>query len=354
MSVRIIDSRDTNAQTSSDGATIVTREIQYEGDSFMDIVSSNLYPKRGSRHPENSIYYLNDIQLQSNGNVGNGKRGCSALATLSYSNGKALKDEFKGNPWDIGAQNYKSNIVPINVPLISGWDDNGKKIQLVNTAGCRIEAETGKGVKEISFIYAIKAKSGNFDGNLDPIINRSSVKVAGDNIPAKCGLLQPLSAEYVPEYDGTGKLTREYWNVIATIQIKADGWKDEFLNVGTMARFKVNNVINNNPQPIFQYTPWRSTNESQKIATAPQYGSMAQVIAAKNYYANLETDETKKQQMWNELPYSEVTDPFPLTETGEIFTDALINPVSNPYKKISMYKYVIGSWNAYNLPKERA
>lgn len=377
MAVEIMFREDRGASVDSSGATTFTHVIQFQGDSLMEIMTSRLLPSRGSRHPQNSAFYLDSIDIEPNGNL---KRRCQALATLTYSNGSELLRDFTGDPWDLGAQNFTSNYVSVSKPLLKGWQyiegkglqrDELREVQNLNTAGCRILAETSENIREISFTYCVKAKlSGDFDGNDTAIINKKTEKVAGIQIPARTGLLLPLSANFITEYEGSGnRVRRKYWEVSATIQIKKNGWSKDELNIGTLS-FPKDNTTGKAiriPQAIFRYTPWVSKKDEDNIRVRPVFGSIDDVIRAKNVYAKAVSgydpegtvppageQEKNYQSAWDKLPYEEVTEPMPLREDGTLFTEALEDPVNNPYLVLKIYDAPIGSWNAFNLPEKRA
>nr|DAU43653.1 MAG TPA: hypothetical protein [Caudoviricetes sp.] len=377
MAVEIMFREDRGAAVDSSGATTFTHVIQFQGNSLMEIMTSRLLPVRGSRHPQNSAFYLDSIDIEP---IGNLKRGCQALATLTYSNGSELLRDFSGDPWDLGAQNFTSNHVSVSKPLLKGWQyikgeglerDQVKEVLNLNTAGSRILAETTENIREISFTYCVKAKPlRDFDGNDEPIINKKTEKVAGIQIPARTGLLLPLSASFITEYEGAGdKVRRQYWEVSATIQIKKSGWSKDELNIGTMCFYKdkTTGEVVRIPQAIFRYTPWVSSKDEGNIKVRPVFGSIDDVIRAKNTYAKKvsgydpegtspPTGEQEKnyQSAWDKLPYEEVTEPMPLREDGTLFTEALEDPVKNPYLILKIYDAQMGSWNAFNLPRKRA
>lgn len=353
MSVEIIAREDRGASVDSSGAVSFSHVIQFEGDSLMEIVSSTLLPQRGSRHPQNTAFFLDSLEVQPNGNKG---RRVQALATLNYSNSTELTRYYGGDPWDLGAQNVTETTQEAQIAFISGWDEHGNEIANVNSAGCRILSETTEPIIVLSFSYNLEA----FDRRepkiaREAIINSSTVRVAGRKIPAKTGKLLPMEANYVPEYGAENELIREYWDVKATIQIKASGWAREELDVGTMAFFRSGSgELLRIPKNIYRYTPWTSKESSDKLRTVPKFGSIDDVIAAQENYAELfETDE-EKQNAKNELPFEEITEPMPLNADGTLFMEAIAGPMVNPYNKKIIFDTVIGSWSAFDMPEERA
>lgn len=362
MAVKIACREDRQMQTDSNGVTTFTHVMQLEGDSLMEIGTSRLLPQRGSRHPQNTAFYLDSIEITPNGNK---NRGVQALATLTYSNGAELVQDFTGDPWDLGAQNFTSNYLPISRPFITGYNSKGEIVMNLNTAGCQITAETTGYIREISFTYCVRARSsGDFEGTEEPIVNKSSERVAGILIPARTGLLLPMGAHFITEREGGGdKIKRQYWEVSATIQINKKGWTKDELNVGTMCYFKdkTTGQVVRKPQAIFSYTPINEKNERQE----PKFGSIDDVIEAQETYAKLQmpnfSPKTATMDDWgkfnslkDQVSYQEVTEPMPLRADGTLYEEAIKDPVTNRYLVVKIYDSKIASWNSYDLPKKRA
>lgn len=343
----IINSEDVGFSYSSE-EVVFTRKVLLEGDTLMDIYKSKLLPQKGARHPHNTSLRLTSCECSPIGNQGNKKQ---AIATLSYSS--IYNEDTTEDPWKLGAQSVSVTFNTESVPFIYGYNQNGQRIQLLNSAGCKITAETSRFIKAVSFMYCVKAKSkGDAPVNDYPVINASSVKVAGFSIPALQGMLMPMSANYVTEYDETtGDVLREYWEVTATVQINKKGWAKRLLDVGTMAKFP-DEDSSGLPKPIYQYTPWKSKNDAENVSVRPVFGSINAVVKAKNEYAKLFTGD-EQQKRWDSLPYQEITEPMPLNN-GELYHQALYNPANTPYKEIVVYESNPESWAKWNLPRKRS
>ncbi len=374
MAVQIIDLRDQGMQVDSNGTTTFTREIQLEGDTLMEIGTSPLLPQKGARHPENVVFYLDSVQLTPNGNR---NRKAQVLATLTYNNSienANISITSETDPWELGAQNLVSSTQTVAKPLLSGLNKAGETIQNLNSAGCRIVAETTETVRVIGFTYCVRYKDKDAPLNDNAIINMTAERVAGIDIPAYQGKLLPMTASYIVEYrENSDRVRRRYWNISAEIHIKKSGWSLKELNVGTMAFFKdKDGAVVRKPRNIYRYTPWASWDPSVNLGKSPEFGSLEDVIAAKNYYAVAvmvhktqnpawtmagETDVNNLSfynQAWNDLPFEEVTEPMPLRADGTLYMEAIIDPVNNPYLEIDIYDADIGSWDGYNIPRERS
>lgn len=347
MCARVIDSKDLGFSYSSDEKAF-SRQILLEGNNLMEIFKSNIIPKVGARHPDNTALRLISCDCQPVGNL-HGK--VQAMASLSYSS--VYNENTDEDPWNLGAQNVSITFNTETAPFLSGFDLQGNEKQVLNSAGCRITAETSRYIKTISFMFCVKAKSsGDMPVNDYPVINKDAVKVAGFNIKAGVGLLMPMTGNFVTEYDeSTGEVKRKYWEIQATIQCNQNGWAKRFLDVGTMALFP-DEDNSNLPKPIYQFTPWDSTDENDNAKKQPVFGSIKSVIEAKNRYAK-KFSEDEKQKKWDELPYQEVTEPLPLNN-GQLYADAMKDPVANPYKEIVLYERMPESWSKWNLPSKRS
>lgn len=347
--VKIIYEKDKEIQQ-SENKTTITREIQFEADDIIEIATSNLLPQSRSRHPKLSAYYLESSRTVQ---VGNLNRRVQARATLSYVNSSSSVNYVSGvDPWDLGAQNVNFDFIESPTQLTIGTKKDGTYIQNLNSARCRILAETTESIAVLSFSFSVKAKaSGEPQVNFNPIINKDTVKVAGIEIPEYMGKLLPLKTTYVVEYKEDGvSIKRRFWDYSAQIQIRALGWAKTELDVGTLCYFKNSDgVIVPKPRAIYCYTPWESSKLEDKLKVAPRYGSLDDVINAINKYHEADgVEET------DNIPYEEITEPMPLRKDGTLYEEALEDPALYPYNTIEIFDCEIGSWNAYNLPKKRA
>lgn len=326
-----------------------TRKMMVEGTSMMEIFTSNILPMKGSRHPNNSGLRLVNCDCQPSGNM-NGK--IQAIATLEYS---SVSEDSDKDPWDLGAQNVTVSYNTESAPFISGYNEEGVKIQNLNSAGCRILAETTRYIKTLSFMFCVKGKSsGEAPTNDEPVINKSTTKVAGYSIKKGTGLLMPMGASFIVEYEADGqKIKRQYWEIQATIQCNPNGWAKKELDVGTMALFPEELAEGEKlvAKPIYQFTPWESKESSVNMRVKPKFGSIDAVIAAKIAYAKL-FSSSEYQRRFDELPYQEITEPLPLLN-GQIYQDAIQDPVTYPYKTIDIYETLPASWREWDLPKKR-
>ena len=336
MALEISSVEDTGMSMDSSGWTR-TRQKIVSAPTWEELYSGGAFPVIGSRHPNNTLFRLESATMTQIGNT-DGK--IQVLWTGTYktpsgsSTGGGSSSGSDVDPWDLDATNVSVGYSTEQVPFLKGWNESGAEVDLLNSAGCRIDAETTAFVTELTFTYCVKSSgTGEPPVNNSPSINQSVQKVAGYSIPAKCGMLMPMSATFMIEYedDNPTKIKRTYWEINVSIRINERGWKKEFLDVGTMALFDAGV-----PEPIYQYTP--NPNEPKV-----NFGSIGQVQKAK---AEFEKNYPGQKMGWNE-----VTDPLPLNN-GKIFTEALQSR-QNQYNKIVIYDVPLDSWASYNLPSKR-
>ena len=336
----------------TDNQCTIERLMQVEGDSFMDIVNSDKIPQHGSRHPASSLFSVSGVSIEPVGNVG---RRVQAAVRVTYTNNSATNYGSAGNrndggkdPWKLGATDVSEDYTTERVPLRYGYDNNGNYFQLRNSAGSRLEIETDRIIRQVSFSFAVKAsQSGEPPLNNKAIINSGAEKVAGYTFTPYSAMLMPMKAAYVVDVDDDGDVYRRYWNITAVILEHPVSWVRKALDVGRMAKFKQNGFL----QPIYQYSPWTSKKDEDNLKVQPKFGSIDDVVAAKIKYADLWAG-SERASRFDSLPYNEVTEPLPLSG-GQVYEDALRDPAKKPIREIEYYEYKPGAWSRWNLPKTR-
>ena len=374
--VELQDVRDTGISYDDQGRVRITRTKMFCADSIMALYNSKLLPMRGSRHPDNSRFKLDSSSCEPVGNVGGPGQRWQFLWTGEYSasgwggSGGGGGDDDK-EPWDLGAQDVRYDTFSSTVPMTEVYDPADKTGQqsfnLVNSANCPFALEHDVYGRELSFSFAVK-NSPNL--NDDPLINAESINVAGIGILQYGGLLMPMSASKIVEYDDHGEKKREYWQINVTIRMAPNsfkkGWKRAQLDVGTLA-FDAADTSSapREAQPIYRYFPWTSVDPTAKQLTKPSFGSINAVakaqadyalIAARAKYgqsltvASMNAEQTAYYyQAFQDLPFSEVTEPLPLNN-GFVWQQAIKDPKNNPYHKIEYFEYAVADWKQYDLP----
>lgn len=346
---------DISAQASSSG-TNIKRIMRVSADSVAEAVASSKIPQRGSRHPYNSMYALTERNIEI---VGNLNRQVQLRIDLTYSHGSGgetstenpdTEGGYSRPPWKTGARNVQVSYSTESVPLLQGFNHSGDEFQLLNSAGSRFKVETNLYLRRVTFNFSVRAgQDGNPPVNNTPLINASGEKVAGFTFAPKQAMLLPMNATFVQDVDDTGHVYRKYWDVTAEILENPNTWERELLNIGTFARFG----DKKEPQQIYQYTPWTNPDPILNQGIQPKYGSIEDVIAAREVYRKSFTEKDSASAMQN-FPFQEVTEPLPLRADGTIYEEAMLDPVNHPYLKIGYYEYLPTYWRSWNLPKERA
>lgn len=346
MAVTIMHKAEDMSAQSEGKITTLERVMIVNGDNIAEIASSSIIPKNDSRHPLNSSFVLTNRQFERVGNVG---RKVQAQVTLTYSNEGEVAEDNK-DPWELDAQNVQVSYTTEPTPLLEGYKQDGVKFQLLNSARSRLLIEGQNIIRQISFTYCVKdGRTGEAPINKRAIINSSAETVAGYSFAAFTAKLMPMNASFIQDVNDDGEIYRRYWQIEAVILENEKTWLRSALDVGTMAIFKAGEPA----QPIYQYTPWTSTNDEENMLIKPKFGSINDVIAAKKAYSDKFAD-SEKQSRFDMLPYQEITEPLPLTEDGRVYEQALIDPVNKPYLTVDYFETKPASWSQWNLPKKRA
>lgn len=367
MQPKIESVRDVSLNISSNGTTIVREKLITAG-NIQDIISNHLIPEYGSRHPDNSRFRLQDGGIDPVGNQDGMMqflfRGTYTTKLSSSSSSSGGIDEEDGgentdtDPWNLGAQEFSTDTFTVSYPVRKLRKKDGTIIPFLNSANCRMSAEMDVYGTQYNFIFCVKYRESSEPVLPEqPIINSQSVMIAGVRLPAYSSLLFPPQKRLIVDRDDYGEIKRSYWEISCTIKRHplTSGWFEDYADVGTLALDSSGKAA-----PVYRYFPWKSTDENANFATAPKFGAIENVIAAKNAYAKLfgsrnDADPEKKTaywQAWQELPYDEMTEVLPLKD-GKIYEEAMRDPVKYPYKEITGTTYQVGRFQQFNLPERR-
>lgn len=350
MAVTIKHPMEDRSGSSDKNTSTIESELIVEADNIAEAMGAAIIPQYGSRHPHNARLYLTNRSFEPVGNVGRRVQLSVKLTFSDESDATTLAADANKDPWELGAQNVQVSYTTEPYALKYGYRMNGDLKQIKNSAGSRLLVEGQNTIRQISFMFCVKAKkSGEAPVNDSEIINSKTETVAGYTFEPYYAKLMPMNATFVKEVDENGKETRSYWQVEAVILENKKSWQRKPLNVGTMAKFSPEKPA----QPIYQYTPWTSTNDEENMLIKPKFGSINDVIAAKKAYSDKFAD-SEKQSRFDMLPYQEITEPLPLTEDGKVDEKALIDPENNPYLVVPYFETKPASWSQWNLPKKRA
>lgn len=352
------DIRSADGQDSS-GKQTFTRSMSFsydpEKDTVIDLMQSDLFPIPKSKHPIYNKWILDSVSAVNVVKGSDGRDEMWITAKYSRGNGLGSGNEEKVYPWDYGVQNFQDSYeTSQNIPMTEIYNEDEKDfVPFVNTAGSPLVHMKNAVIRTISFDKSFEVKGGRrYEKNEDKmIINSGDETVCGIPIPQYCGMLMPMTANLYKVFKGKD-LDYEYETVHFTIRINMSGWKLSFLNVGRLAKFPADNDNEDGEvrilSPIYQYTPWKSTDQESQVKTKPKFGSINDVIKAQNdFYVTA----GGSANIGAKIPFSQVDEDMPLDENGGLYQDAIDDPVKNPYLKIEGFESEPESWSKFDLPK---
>lgn len=362
----------TDSSMSSDGSSTITREIVYSGDTgtkITDIISSPLYPQHKSALPTDSRFYLDDISCQQDGDI---PPTFKATARYKHSYG-ALDLDRNGNritsntkPWLLPISDLESSFTEIEWPLDVAWvkdEITGEyKItsKITNSAGQKLTATRVINIRSLSFTFNMRHTGETPTWNTEPEINNETIRVAGVKIYAGCGKLMPITSRLITVYESDGRKVKwEYWSCKVEIKIHPDfkGWCRTFLDVGTMCMWPSGEDDKLVLGAIYKYTPWITKEDSENVKVVPKFGSLNDVVEAKNKYADLfgEKGTSDYNSAWQRLPWEEITEPMPLNSDGTLDTYAIEHgaEVDFYYRKLEFWDFQRTIWDHFNFPEWR-
>jgi hypothetical protein len=380
MSVEIDYTIDKDLRIDSKGVSM-TRERMFFANDVLELYRSGILPMIKSSHPGDSRFRLKSSSVSSAGEKGGIKqflwKGEYATQQLDGREWGVDKD-----PWDLGARNVKMQISSTQEPMNYGYAEDGHRVDIANTAGSVLNYKHNVYGMTLTFEFASKREP---NVNNWPFINDKGLTVAGHEIDQHCGLLLPITYTPVVDKDDQGNITRSYYNV--SVQIKViiaygESWERFIENKGTLAIPR--NGDQRCAQPLYIYSDPDTTNlENMEFKIKKKIGTLDEVIAAKNEYANKKTEEkygedwkknpvlkehsekenstnknkliNEAQQFWEqkhkELPWEEVKEPVDLDRLGHVDLELFEDPKAKDTVKISFFEHPLSNWSQYNLPK---
>lgn len=306
------------------------------------------FPKIGDRLSENNNYQITDIDIEKRvDDTNTGVKNVSYVVTCTYNSiGKIqigygddedrrrIDEDKNGNkvtistpPWLL-RNTYTRNIISVEVPFIKGYNStNEQVIDVLNSAGKRLLASSTR----YRFEYTINLKTEELD---DTLANLSGAVINDDEwipntdgltlFPEKTCLLvppsysvrywQPPSASVEADY-------QQYFEYNVKFIYDPTGWDKTLLNIGTYARF------NGTDQPSEQIYSYRTLDSSTSIWSSLQFGNLEMVQDAISQYSP------------SGVNYEKVTEPLPLTPSGQLDLAAIRSPETNPYRTKPFQEY---------------
>lgn len=335
----------------SSGKQTFTRSLGYtydpDVDTVVDLLESNLYPEPGGVHPVYTQWTLESVS-SVNTVVSNGAH--EMWFTCKYSrrgNKSSAANKKDVPPWELGAQNFRSvyekyqskQVKKLYIPEKKKW------VPYVNGAGCPLVRTIEEEIRVISFDVHKRYRGKFAPKAAKELYNPEDYRVCGIPIPAYCGKLMPMTSDLHTVYENDGKTVKwQYETVHYTIKINNDTWKVSDLNVGRLAMFPTGADGKLELGPIFQYTPWESSNPTENANIRPTFGSISEVMAAQSTY--------ERRGGKGKIPYTQFDEDLPLRENGTLYTEAIEDPINYPYLTIEGMVKEGTSWNGLGIPKE--
>lgn len=250
--------------------------------------------------------------------------------------GNEITSETK--PWKYRAKWTRNNST-IVVPFDRCYgNDNIRSLPVLNSAGDRLISETEKYRTNFTYSKSYQEQQTKFDSTMFPCVNSKEYWFPGDYMdffPAGTLLmLMPnLTVEYLEETENGKVKFTPYYNY--EIQFIADyaGWDKELLNIGTRARF------NGGPaEDIYHLVVY--ANENAATPETDTYTNLARVLV-----------EKRRGEAAGKIVTGErVTEPMPLTLTGELDLPAILNPGAS-YNTLTFRQYQYHDFSTFPIKK---
>lgn len=250
----------------------------------------------------------------------------------------------KTKPWDIRAS-WSFTPQEVVIPFTQAYNANNEKVvNVINTAGNRLLAETQRFRLEINYSKSFQ-NANEFSNILEPYINNENIELGADGVkriyPSGTLLMQPptITRNYFEEkekktVDGkeqeVTKIT-PYFTYNIKLTYDPEGWNMKLLNIGTFAKFGTSTKA----EQIYSLTV---TDENGALEQGPTYTNAAGVLKAQG--EGLKSGKIVSAEA--------VTEPLPLTSTGKIYDAAISSPETVPYLILNFRQYK--SRNFLDLP----
>lgn len=277
-------------------------------------------------------------------------------------------------PYELGVTEIDFTPEVNVVPMTFAYNEDGKKVPAVNSAGDPILAETEQYRGAMRFTYYLKESGWK---NTYPVtyigtVNSRGIIVANVPIEKRSALLKEVSAKFLKTYDDDGKEKWRYWSV--TVTIIAGNNMLSLLDIGDRAYFEDMKYKDDlttvtltlkgippstrTPSQIVRWRKFKKTTLKNNKYSYSQtgdivIGSWDQFLQFRGIaYSYSESDsESNANYVGGALDAQyELLSSMPLTEKGYVNEEAIKNKT---YPEKEFYKKRPKSWSALNLPKTR-
>lgn len=246
-------------------------------------------------------------------------------------------------PWKLKGE-WNWTPVEVVIPFTKGYDDlNQKVVNVVNSAGNRLFAETVRHRLEITYSKNYKNIQNDFSSIMDTYVNSDRFYFNKDKqrifepntlliMPPTVSLTYYEKVEEDTESNETTRSYVPYYTYNVRMIYDPEGWDVELLQTGTFAKFGNSSKA----EQIYSYTIVKDT-----VVDGPYFGNAATALKQKRI----------AEEAGFDFSMEAVTEPMPLTDTGQLYTAAINDPTTTPYltKKFKQYKKMVIS----SLPWEK-
>ena len=260
-------------------------------------------------------------------------------------------DEESNEPWDLAPFNVSTSTVEEAIAFKLAYDRNNEKtdgknikdVDVVNSAGDPIEANTTEIFQQFSFSYYLRDFDSDKVQEFSNSINSNPENILGHSFPSGTLLLTDINTEYLITYKDDGTVKWQYTQVNMTIRYNQNGWGRRLLDVGNRARFG----NSTKSELIYQYYAPIYGGSTVEFEEEPTLTNAQGYYTANRAYRAWIAEHEDATGCPAQLPY-EFAENIPLTEDGAIDYDVITN--GGKYPEIEFQEYRIKTWNTLSIP----
>ncbi len=243
MTIKFIGNKYAPLNEDKNGILSTTVDYIYyfnNAESPLDIFAESTIPVRGSQYPGGgNLYALNRTVSapQEGDEAKSGKYTVSVVYTNDLRQDITIQARSRTiAPWRLPPYDIRIFPIDITVPFVKAFDTgdppDSPSIAVLNPVGDPYEAVTVKQHTIIRFSYNLRNFRGSWIDRYSDTVNRSSVTVVRQAIPAKKGRMRNLVSGVQKIYDDEGSLLYKYVKVDVEIEKAVDVWKQEIMRRG--------------------------------------------------------------------------------------------------------------------------
>ena len=305
-----------------------------------------LVPRKGSCMSNDARYVMKSAEW----NCLNWK-GQSRKFYINATYQRASDDEESSAPWNLSPFNISADAVEEAIAFKMAYDkDNERKVNVRNTAGDPIEANTNEILPQFTFSYYVQHFDASKVYEFANSVNAAGQRILGKNYPAGSLLLASINCESLVTYEDDGYSVKWKYNQInLTIRHNPNGWKRKLLNVGNRARFG----SSLKSELIYQYYApiYPSSGSEISFNDVPTLTNAQGYYAADREYRQWLAQHTDASGCPAQIPF-EYAEDIPLTASGKIATSIVFADEPVPYPELEFDEYKTKNWRSLDIPSE--